>query len=114
MERQKFIAAIIYELRFTKTDKCYLEEQLLQISAPNMYEAQIRINSIAQKNSGIESTLDQGFQIWKFKGIGYIVPVVEENSITPFITRRIESDESLFFNNENEYHPIDQKALVNN
>lgn len=114
MDSQKSIAAIIYELRFTKTDNCYLEEQVLQINASNKLEAKIKIKSIAQKNSGIESTLDQGFQIWKFKGIGYIVPVVEENSITPFITRRIESYESLFFNNENEYHPIDQKALVNN
>ena len=113
MESQKFIAAIIYELRFTKTDKCYLEEQLLQISAPNMYEAQIRINSIAQKNSGIESTLDQGFQNWKFKGIRYIVPAVDENSKTPFIIRRIESDKPLFFYHENENRIIPQNTLVN-
>lgn len=93
MKNELFIASIFYELRFTKSDKSYLEEQLVQIRAENKEDAKEKVRLIAQKNSGVSETLNDGYQIWKFKRINYLVPVTNEDSPSPFITRRFELDE---------------------
>jgi hypothetical protein len=92
MQERLFVASVVYEVNLSKSGKQLLEEQVLLISAMNKEEAQIKAIEIAESNTGVEETLEEGYQIWKFKLIQYLIPVENHLDGQPFITRTMKSE----------------------
>lgn len=91
MQDYLYVASIIYEVNLSKSGKQLIEEQLILLSALNKEEARMKATEIANSNSGVEETLYEGYQIWKYKSIQYIVRVENHLNKEPFITRTIKS-----------------------
>ncbi|MEX1187918.1 MAG: DUF4288 domain-containing protein [Bacteroidia bacterium] len=92
MKDKIFVASLVYEVKLSKSGKILFEEQLVLIEAKNKIEANQKAIEIANSHKGIDETLTEGYQIWSFFKLRYLVPV-DFNENTPIITRTLDNDE---------------------
>lgn len=88
-----FIASLIYEVKMTGTGREFFEEHLIRLEAENELIAEQVAIEIAESENEVLDTASDGFQIWKFIHLRYLIPVQPQGKDKVFLTRTMNREE---------------------
>ncbi|MCB0819330.1 MAG: DUF4288 domain-containing protein [Bacteroidetes bacterium] len=95
-----FIASLIYEVKMTGSGREFYEEHLIRLEAENERHAEQLAIEIAQSENEVLDTAADGFQIWNFIHLRYLIPVQNQSKDKVFLTRTLNREELNVFSPE--------------